>query len=62
VNERAVGGKATEAALHAVAEALGVARRDVSLVRGATTRDKVVDVTGDEEALADRWEALLAEP
>ena len=59
VNERAVDGKATEAALRAVAEAFGVRRADVRLVSGATSRDKVVEITGDEAELARRAEALL---
>lgn len=54
VSERAVDGKATEAALRAVAAALEVARRDVVLVRGATSRDKILDVAGNDEVLADR--------
>jgi uncharacterized protein YggU (UPF0235/DUF167 family) len=44
VRERAVGGAATEAALRAVAEALGVRRADVALVTGATSRAKTVEV------------------
>jgi uncharacterized protein len=59
VAERAVDGKATEAALRAVAGAFGVKRRDVSLVTGATTRDKVVEVDGDPGALAARRDILL---
>jgi uncharacterized protein YggU (UPF0235/DUF167 family) len=51
VRERAVQGRATEAALVALAEALGVARRAVTLVHGATSRTKVVDVDGDEDTL-----------
>jgi uncharacterized protein YggU (UPF0235/DUF167 family) len=47
VAARAVDGKATEAALRAVAAALGVRRRDVSLVSGATSRDKVVQIDAD---------------
>jgi uncharacterized protein (TIGR00251 family) len=47
VAARAVDGKATEAALRAVAAALGVRRRDVSLVSGATSRDKVVEIDVD---------------
>jgi uncharacterized protein YggU (UPF0235/DUF167 family) len=47
VAARPVEGKATEAALAAVAAALGVPRRNVRLVRGATSRDKVVEVDGD---------------
>lgn len=45
VGARAVDGKATEAALRAIADALGVRRRQVALVTGATSRDKVVEVT-----------------
>ena len=60
VCERAVDGRATEAALRAVAAALGVRRRDARLVSGATSRDKVVavDVSGVPEAPA-RLAALL---
>jgi uncharacterized protein YggU (UPF0235/DUF167 family) len=48
VSARAVDGAATEAALVAVARALGVRRRQVTLVAGATSRTKVVEVdTGD---------------
>ena len=44
VAQRAVDGRATEAALVALAEAFGVRRRDVTLVTGATSRTKVVDI------------------
>jgi uncharacterized protein YggU (UPF0235/DUF167 family) len=54
VGEPAVDGRATEAALRAVAEAFGVRRQQVALVMGATTRDKVVDVMGDEAVLSRR--------
>ncbi|MEU8134452.1 DUF167 domain-containing protein [Streptodolium elevatio] len=57
VNARAVEGKATEAALKALADALGVRRRQIVLVTGATSRDKVVEVAeppaGLDAALAD---------
>ena len=56
VTARAVEGQATEAALAAVAEAFGVRRRHVTLVSGATSRTKLVDVAGAE---MDRLEALL---
>lgn len=60
VGARAVDGAATEAALAALADALGVRRRHVRLVTGATSRDKVVDVEGLPEAdLADRVARLL---
>lgn len=42
----AVDGRATEAALAAVAEAFGVRRRQVSLVSGPTSRTKAVEVEG----------------
>jgi uncharacterized protein YggU (UPF0235/DUF167 family) len=44
VGARAVEGQATAAALQALAKALGVPRRSVVLVTGATSRTKVVDV------------------
>lgn len=52
VTARAVDGAATQAALVAVAEALGVRRRQVALVSGATSRTKVLDVEGDDEDVA----------
>jgi uncharacterized protein len=59
VTARAVDGKATEAALRAVAAAFGVSRRDVSLVTGATSRDKVVEVDGAAAGVASRRDSLL---
>jgi uncharacterized protein len=54
VTEPAVDGRATAAAVKAVAKAFGVRTADVRLVSGATSRTKVVDVTGaDPERLAD---------
>jgi uncharacterized protein YggU (UPF0235/DUF167 family) len=58
VRERAVEGKATEAALVALADALGVPRRAVTLVRGATSRMKVVQVDEDDATLQTRLAAL----
>ena len=60
VTAPAVDGKATEAALRAVAEAFGVRRRDVTLVTGATSRDKVVEIDGDPAELEGRRAALLS--
>jgi uncharacterized protein YggU (UPF0235/DUF167 family) len=57
VAARAVDGRATEAALAAVAEAFGVRRPAVTLVTGATSRTKVVDVDG---GTGDALRALLA--
>ncbi|MBA3744418.1 MAG: DUF167 domain-containing protein [Sporichthya sp.] len=51
VSERAVDGKATEAALRALAAAFGVPRREIRLVSDPTSRNKVVAVTGDPVAL-----------
>jgi uncharacterized protein YggU (UPF0235/DUF167 family) len=54
VSARAVAGQATEAALAAVAEAFGVRRRSVTLVAGAASRTKVVDVAGGQQAILDQ--------
>ncbi|HEY7488265.1 MAG TPA: DUF167 domain-containing protein [Streptosporangiaceae bacterium] len=54
VAARAVEGKATEAALAAMAAALGLRPRAVRLVSGATSRDKVVEVDGDVAQLTRR--------
>jgi uncharacterized protein len=59
VAARAVDGRATEAALRAVADALGVPRREVTLVAGATSRDKLVEVPA---TAAPRLADLLAHP
>lgn len=59
VTARAVDGKATEAALRAIAEAFDVRRRDVSLVVGATSRDKVVEIAGEDARLTGRRDVLL---
>jgi uncharacterized protein YggU (UPF0235/DUF167 family) len=49
VAARAVDGKATDAALIAVAAAFGVRRAAVRLVTGATSRTKVVEVDGGSD-------------
>ncbi|HTJ70191.1 MAG TPA: DUF167 domain-containing protein [Actinospica sp.] len=58
VTERAVDGKATAAALRAVAAALGVPRSAVTLHSGATSRDKVLLVADPPADLADRLAML----
>lgn len=58
VSQRAVDGKATEAALRAVADAFGVRRRAVTLAAGATSRDKVVEIDADPAEVARRRDAL----
>jgi uncharacterized protein len=59
VAARAVDGKATEAALVAVAGAFGVRRSAVTLVSWGSSRTKIVDIdAGDPRILAE----LLANP
>ncbi|MEU4601693.1 DUF167 domain-containing protein [Kribbella sp. NPDC023972] len=59
VSARAVEGQATKAVLAAVAAAFGVRRSAVTLVRGATSRDKLVAVEGEESEIRPRLEHLL---
>ncbi len=58
VTQRAVEGKATEAALRALADALGVRRRSLRLVTGARARTKVVAVDDPPPDLAARLARL----
>lgn len=61
VQARAVDGAANEAAVHALAAALGVRPRQVRLVRGDRSREKLVEVDGaDPERLAATVAALRA--
>jgi uncharacterized protein YggU (UPF0235/DUF167 family) len=60
VRERAVNGKATEAALRALADALGVRRSALTLVAGATSRDKVIAVDSPPNGLTGRLATLRA--
>ena len=46
VSAPAAGGQATEAALTALAAALGVRRHAVTLITGASSRTKIVEVEG----------------
>lgn len=57
VTAPAVDGRATEAALAAVAEAFGVRRAAVRLVTGAASRTKIVEIDGGDDG---RLRALLA--
>lgn len=59
VAARAVEGQATKAVLRAVAEALGVKRSAVTLVRGATSRDKLLEVAGDKAEIESKLKQLL---
>ena len=61
VSARAVDGKATEAALAAVADAVGARRRHVRLASGVTSRDKVVEILCVDEARRQEVARELAE-
>lgn len=58
VSAPAVDGKATAAALAAVAAAFGVRPHAVTLVAGAASRRKIVDLAGTDQAALDRLLAL----
>lgn len=57
VTARAVDGRATAAALAAIADAFGVRRHAVTLVAGAASRKKIVEVTGADPAVLDQLRA-----
>lgn len=59
VTARPVGGAATRAALRAVADAFGVPGSHVTLVTGAASRDKVIEVAGPVGPLTRRLRELL---
>lgn len=58
VGAPAVDGKATEAVRRALADALGLRPRDVVLRIGATSRDKVFTITGDQAEIGARLAGL----
>jgi uncharacterized protein YggU (UPF0235/DUF167 family) len=58
VSARAVDGQATEAALAAVAAAFGLRRRAVTLVAGASSRAKILEVEGADPAAFSRLLAV----
>lgn len=58
VQQRAVDGKATEAALSALADALGLRRRSLRLVAGERARVKIVEVSDPPADLAERLARL----
>ena len=65
VTEPAAAGRANSAALLALAAALGVPRPAVTLVRGAASRRKLVEVrlpATEEAAVGDRLAGLMAAP
>jgi uncharacterized protein YggU (UPF0235/DUF167 family) len=59
VRARAIDGAATAAATRLVAEALGVRPRQVSVVKGHTAREKLIEVTDPPADIAERWQGLL---
>ncbi len=60
VREPATDGRANRATVAALAAALGVARGDVRIAAGTASRRKLVEVHGDEVALARAWDRLAA--
>ena len=58
VSAPAVDGRATDAALSAIAAAFGVRRHAVTLITGAASRTKIVDVAGADPADLDRLLSL----
>jgi uncharacterized protein YggU (UPF0235/DUF167 family) len=58
VNAPAVDGRATDAALRATADALGLRRREVSLRSGPRSRDKVFTVADPPSDFDERLRAL----
>jgi uncharacterized protein YggU (UPF0235/DUF167 family) len=59
VRARAVDGQANTAVEAVLAQAFGVRRADVGIVAGHRSRDKIVEIRGDEAALQERLGALL---
>lgn len=59
VGEAAVDGKATAAALKALSKAFEVKPSAITLISGITSRDKVVEIEGDDQELLVRLQNLL---
>jgi uncharacterized protein (TIGR00251 family) len=57
-----VGGKANAACVQALAQAFGVARRDVAIHPGAKGRRKRVRVSGETRQLEDKLQKLAGSP
>ncbi|HUA78661.1 MAG TPA: DUF167 family protein [Acetobacteraceae bacterium] len=59
VTEPPEAGRANQAAAAALAEALGVARNEVTLIAGKTSRDKLFSITGEPEILIARLQKYV---
>ena len=59
VRARIVDEAATAAAARAVAEALAVLPRQVSVIKGHTAREELVKVTDPPADITERWQRLL---
>jgi uncharacterized protein len=59
VRARPIEGAATSAAERVLADSLGLRPRQVRVVRGAASRDKLVEITDPPPDLPARWAALL---
>ena len=59
VSAPAVDGRANDAVIRALADALGVPSREVEIVGGHTARTKIVAVNDAPEDLDARWSALI---
>lgn len=60
VTERPTDGRATRAVAAAIAEAFGVPTRNVSLIAGQRSRDKIFEVSAPD--IDERLDELLARP
>jgi uncharacterized protein YggU (UPF0235/DUF167 family) len=58
VRAAAVDGAANEALIRLIADALGIARRNVALIAGQTARIKRLKIAGDGPALAAAFERM----
>ena len=58
VQAPAVDGKANTAILKELAKAFGLRSRDFTILSGVISRDKRIQVTGDSEAISDRYKEL----
>ena len=62
VQAPAVDGKANIAILKELAKAFGLKSRDFTILTGETSRDKRIQVMGDNEAISNRYEELCSGP